>query len=226
MPISPSQTRARRLSLLAVSLLAATGLLLAGCASTPAASGGERLAPSLGALFDQYLARSDLSAFEREVLTRAKQNGRITTADYETAHAKEASCMAAAGYNITYKKLPNGLYKNTPHLPPTTDNKKAQAQADAMMTASAECAKGVSMIIEALYTAQQGNPDLFADPFTAAVQCLRKAGLVPGDYTAETLSEQYEKSFQQAPFDPNADAAQACLTGAGIAFASSPETSK
>lgn len=222
MPNPARRPLAARLRALAVNLLAITGLLLTACTPAPP-SGGERLAPSLGALFDQYLARKDLSPFERDVLTRARQSGRIATADYENAHAKEAACMTAAGYDITYKKLPNGLYKNTPHLPTTNDTKKAQAQADALMTASAECAKHVTMVIEALYTVQQGNPDLFADPFDAAVQCLRKAGLVPGDYTTATFADQYAKSFQQAPFDPNGDPAQACLAGAGIAFASSPE---
>lgn len=223
MSVPHHRSRALRLCIFGLSLLAITGLFLSGCATSAPSNGGERLAPSLSALFDQYLTRNDLSTFEREVLTRAKQTGRIGAADYETAHSREAQCMAAQGYDITYKKLPNGLYKNTPHLPTTTDNAKAQSQADALMNASAECAKGVTMVIEALYTVQQGNPDLFADPYEAAVQCLRKAGLVPGDYTAQTFAAQYEKSLQQAPFDPNSDTAQACLTGAGIAFASNPE---
>lgn len=91
------------------------------------------------------------------------------------------------------------------------------------MAASEECAEGVSIVVESLYTLQQGNPDLLVDQDEAAVQCLRKAGLVPGDYTAETFAAELPNSFADSPFDPNADAAQACFAGAGIAFASAQE---
>ena len=202
------------------------GALLTGCSSAGAEdqpSGGEKIAANLGALFEQYLARDDLSDFEREVLERAKETGEISAEDYEDAHAQEASCMADAGYDIGYEKLANGLYKSSPHLPQLADNAENGKQVDAYMTASGECAEGVSMVIESLYTLQQGNPDLLVDQDEAAVQCLRKAGLVPGDYTAETFAAELPNSFSSSPFDPNSDAAQACFAGAGIAFASAQE---
>jgi len=223
---SGARTRThRRLAASAVVAVLA-GVLLTGCSSDgdeAQPSGGEKIAASLGALFDQYLARDDLSAFEREVLERAKANGKIAAEDYENAHAQEAACMNDAGYDIGYEKLANGLYKSTPHLPQLADNGANGKQVDEYMAASEQCAEGVSIVIESLYTLQQGNPDLLVDQDEAAVQCLRKAGLVPGDYTAETFAAELTNSFRNSPFDPNGDAAQACFAGAGIAFASAQE---
>jgi hypothetical protein len=222
--LAPTRAR-RRLAASAVTALLA-GALLTGCSSgsdEPQPSGGEKIAASLGALFDQYLARDDLSDLEREVLERAKANGEIAAQDYENAHAQEAACMTDAGYDIDYKKLANGLYKSTPHLPQAADNAANSAQVDKYFAASEHCAEGVSIVIESLYTLQQGNPDLLVDQDEAAVQCLRKAGLVPADYAAETFAAELPKSFADSPFDPNSDAAQACFAGAGIAFASAQD---
>lgn len=224
-----SPNRARRLGRTAATVLAGAlmaGALLTGCSpaggeATP--SGGEKIAASLDALFDQYLARDDLSEFERAVLERAKETGEISAEDYEDAHAQEAACMKDAGYDIGYEKLANGLYKSSPHLPQLADNAENGKQVDAYMADSEECAQGVSIVIESLYTLQQGNPDLLVDQDEAAVQCLRKAGLVPGDYTAETFAAELPKSFSSSPFDPSSDSAQACFAGAGIAFASAQE---
>jgi len=203
------------------------GALLTGCSSAGGQdqpSGGEKIAANLGALFEQYLARDDLSDFEREVLERAKETGEISAEDYEDAHAQEASCMAAAGYDIAYEKLANGLYKATPPpLPQDADNAENGKLVDAYMAMSNTCSDGVSKVVESLYMLQQGNPDLLVDQDEAAVQCLRKAGLVPGDYTAETFAAELPASFASSPFDPNSDAAQACFAGAGIAFASAQE---
>lgn len=59
---------------------------------------GARIAPSMSALFDQYLAKDTLSRFERDVLQRARKNGKISAEDYETAHDKQISCMAERGW--------------------------------------------------------------------------------------------------------------------------------
>ncbi len=211
----------------AATLVAALALgALAACSTTTAQdepTGGERIASSLEAVFEQYLARDDLSDFERDVLERAVQDGEISAEDYETAHAREAACMADAGYDITYEKLANGLYKSSPRLPQLADNEENGKQVDAYMATSETCSTGVSIVVESLYTLQQGNPDLLVDQDEAAVQCLRKAGLVPGDYTAETFADELPKSFSSSPFDPSGDAAQACFAGAGIAYAAAQE---
>lgn len=219
--------RVRRCGAAGAVMALMAGCLLTGCSSSendePQPSGGEKIAASLGALFDQYLARDDLSDFEREVLERATANGKIAAEDYENAHAQEAACMKDAGYDIDYEKLANGLYKSTPHLPQLTDNAANNKQVDEYFTMSETCSDGVSIVIESLFTLQQGNSDLLVDQDETAVQCLRKAGLVPGDYTAETFAAELPNSFADSPFDPNGDAAQACFAGAGIAFASAQE---
>lgn len=185
--------------------------------------GGERIADSLEALFEEYLARDDLSAFERGVLERASESGEIAAEDYEDAHAQEAACMEDAGYDIGYEKLVNGIYASTPHLPQLEDAEASTRQVEVFMAASEGCSEGVSMVVESLYTLQQGNPELLVDQDEVAVRCLRAEDLVTVDYTAETFAADLVTSFTGAPFDPASPAARACFAGASIAFVSTEE---
>ena len=201
---------------------------VAGCSAPwqsenqPEATGSQaKMASSLTALFDQYLARKDLSTFERQVLERAKQNGKISAQDYQTAHDKEYSCLADKGYEVEMRKLPNGLYKYGAaklHGEEVRDD----AGEDTFFEEDDACAKGVSKVIESLYGIQQGNPGLLSDSYEAAVACLRKAGLVDAAYTGKKLEntlDNADKSASSFPFDVNSDAAQACFAGAGLAVA-------
>lgn len=213
-------TTTRLLPALLAALVAAA--LLPGCTPAveqPRPTGGERIAAGFGALVEQHLARDDLSEFEREVLERARETGEIAAEDYETAHAREAACLADAGFDVEHEKLANGLYASTPRLAHVADNAERGRLVDAYMAATVRCGEGVSIVIESLYTLQQGNPDLLADQDEAAVQCLRRAGLVPGDYTAETFAAELTNSFRGSPFDPGSDAARACFAGVGLAYA-------
>lgn len=176
---------------------------------------GDKIASSMSALFDQYLAEDTLSQFEREVLQRAKENGKISAEDYETAHDRQMSCMAENGWEEQSNKLSNGLYQTTGVNPvPSTD-----AEVNKYMEASSTCSEGVSKIIESLYQIQQGNPDLLADPYETAVECLKKSSLVDDAYTGRKLEQALngDNGSENLPFDTSSDAAQSCFAGAGLA---------
>ncbi|WP_236682401.1 hypothetical protein [Bifidobacterium catenulatum] len=225
MTITPSSSTARPTALRrAAVLLSCMGLLasLTAC-STPwggtdvgdTQASGARIAPSMDALFDQYLAKDTLSQFERDVLQRAKKTGRISAEDYETAHDKQAACMAENGWREQTRKLSNGLYQTTGVTPvPSTD-----AEVNKYMETSNTCSEGVSKVIESIYQLQQGNPGLLADPYETAVECLKKGNLVDKAYTGRKLENALSKdgTSKGLTFDASSDAAQSCFAGAGLA---------
>ena len=147
--------------------------------------GQEKLhAQRLPALVDDWreeLAGDDLSDFERDVLQRAVENGRITQDDYEQAHARYLQCMAVEGYDdAEYRKQPDGLYKLV---------RASGDSGDAWWEASLKCSEGTDGLIEAEYREQQDNPQRYKDSGIVAVQCLRDAGKVDDSYTAARFNE-------------------------------------
>lgn len=206
----------------AAALAAAMTVPLSACSTSwsrdtadDAQTSGTRIAPSMSALFDQYLAKDTLSQFERDVLQRAKKTGKISAEDYETAHDKQAACMAENGWQEQTRKLSNGLYQTTGVTPvPSTD-----AEVNKYMETSSTCSEGVSKVIESLYQLQQGNPGLLADPYETAVECLKKGGLVDDSYTGRKLENALngDGTSKGLPFDASSDAAQSCFAGAGLA---------
>lgn len=180
-----------------------------------ARSSEARIAPSMGALFDQYLAEDTLSQFERDVLQRARRSGKISAEDYETAHGRQMSCMAEHGWQEQTRKLSNGLYQSTGVTPvPSTDD-----EVNEYMEASNACSEGISKIIESLYQLQQGNPELLSDPYEAAVECLKDGDLVDDAYTGRKLEAALngDGASDDLPFDTSSDTAQSCFAGAGLA---------
>jgi len=187
-----------------------------GESSNGSPKAGQKIAPSLVALFQQTLDRdaTKLSTFEKDVLTRAVANGKIASIDYEDAFNRRNTCMKDAGYTDKAVKLPNGLYKLSPAIPADGD---AQKWMEAWADADKKCAMGNLIIIESLYRIQQGNSDLLADPLEVAARCLVKEGLAPATYTAKELKEWLETQGKQPPFDPKDAKAQVCFSNAGIA---------
>ncbi|WEV69313.1 hypothetical protein OZX73_08680 [Bifidobacterium sp. ESL0775] len=175
---------------------------------------GAKLASSMDALFDQYLAKKKLSSYEREVITRSKKNGKVSAEDYEAAHAKEVSCMASKGWKMLEKKLPSGIYANNG----TDPVPHSEAEVDKMANANKACSVD-SSDIEILYETQQTNPDLFSDTYEAAVTCLQRSKVVDKSYTAKKLKDALEGGGElrkKLPFDTSTDAAQNCLVGNGM----------
>ncbi len=194
-------------------------ILLAGCAAAPAqpsASTGQKLAPSLVALFQQTLERQKdrLSPFEKQVLERAIANGKIAAVDYEEAFSRRTACMKQAGYNDQVTKLPTGIYQITPKPPVGTDPK---AWIEKWADADKKCATGNLIIIESLYRTQQGNDELLADPLEVAARCLVKEGVAPATFTARNLEDWLTKQNPPLPFSASDPKAQLCFSNAGIA---------
>lgn len=224
MTTTPSSTARHGALRGTTALLSCMGLLVSLTACSTPWSGndtgddqslGAKIAPSMSALFDQYLAKDTLSQFERDVLQRAKKTGKISAEDYETAHDKQTACMAENGWQEQTRKLSNGLYQTTGVTPvPSTD-----AEVNKYMEASNTCSEGTTKIIESLYQLQQGNPGLLADPYETAVECLKKSSLVDDAYTGRKLENALNGAGtgKGLPFDSTSDAAQSCFAGAGLA---------
>ncbi|WP_169276275.1 hypothetical protein [Bifidobacterium moraviense] len=68
------------------------------------------LAPS-AQLIQQYLDQPRIiSAYEKPILERARDNGGVTDDDYEAAWTRFEGCMADRGYTkVTVKRYPNGI---------------------------------------------------------------------------------------------------------------------
>ncbi|VTR75866.1 hypothetical protein [Cellulomonas hominis] len=200
--------------------LAVASLLVLVAACSPAAepdppadTGGERLATSLTALFEQELEDAELSEFERDVFERAVATGEISDADYEEAFARFDRCVRDLGYEQVAEKASNGIYRITP--PDLAD----EAAVEEYLERTGDCAEHTTMRIEALYAQQQVNPDLLADPAAVAAGCLVDLGAVPADYDAEAFERDFDGDLDAASFDAQDPEVQACLHGAGYAVA-------
>lgn len=173
-----------------------------------------RIADSLVELIEPELARDDLSTFERDVLQRAVDTGRIEQADYDEAVDRYLACMSDAGFAETRRRLLNGLDQLTLVQPDGVDG---TAYLLAYIDAADVCATGTTKRVEAYFALQQGNPDLLADPFEAAVRCLAAYGLVDARVTARRLERLLTSGVDAAPFDVMSLEAQTCFLGVGLA---------
>lgn len=197
----------------------ACGLLavaaLAGCsAASTEHNSSRKLAESFEELVDQTLVLPEINDFEREVLLRAKETGRIAQADYDEAYSRFTACLSESGEPVTLRRLKNGIYrvKTTPLSP-------GKSLDQAMDTVSA-CSKTTVGYIPELFHIQQINPELLGDSFEAEYRCLERSGLIPEDYSLEkykkSLLEQPpagKRSTDDMPFDFQADEVQSCLLG-------------
>lgn len=205
---------------LLVAVLSLGLALVAACspapadATAPADPGGtERLATSLVALFEQTLEQEGLSDADREILRRAVDTGTIAPEDYDAAFARYASCMDQAGFPQTWERTRAGLNRITgPALPD-------EAAYDRYVDVSEECGGQHLAVVESLYSVQQGNPDLLADPAAVALQCLRGIGAVDEGYTVEDFARDFDGDLDLLPFDVRDGDVDDCLYGAGFAVA-------
>jgi hypothetical protein len=187
-------------------------VLLSGCSTTPD-TGPERLAGSLPEYYQKYLDTFELSDFDKEVLNRAIQSGRIATEDYEDAHAHYASCLTSAGFQPSFRKTPAGLYIELPYA-------RVKDQ-EALDQAHDSCSEPIALI-DALYALQQSNPDLLADWSLVAVNCLRAAGVIDETYTVEDFKRDDKAGLTSDapgfPFDVYEESANNCLWQSGRAY--------
>ncbi|MFJ4267868.1 hypothetical protein ACIPY1_15020 [Paenarthrobacter nicotinovorans] len=155
-----------------------------------------------------------LEEFDRDVLQRAKDSGRVEQADYDEAYRRFAHCLAMSAKPVGLTRLSNGLYrvKNTP----LSDGESIEFA----MSVVTKCQRGTTNEIGELYGIQQGNPDLLADPFKVSHKCLHDKGMIDSSFSTEDLRKSIapegSRPSANLPFDANGDEAQACFIGANM----------
>lgn len=194
--------------------------LIAACSGgDQSASERRHIANNFSELIDRALGDPTLQEFDREVLNRAKATGRIEQADYDEAYSRFGRCMATSGKPVTLTKLSNGLYRieNTP-----LSEEESVQSAMSIVTA---CEAGTTNEIGELYGIQQGNPELLANPYEIAHNCLASKGLVDSNFSHEDLRKIMGSLGppgvpleDRLPFDPYSAEAQACFVGANMAL--------
>lgn len=188
--------------------------MLSACTSSSGSVGdaptGERLAGSFDELLQQYL-EEETNPFVVKVLSEAIKIGHIAQAQYDEAHRMYAECMVNAGYEEEYTRLASGVIQITP--PELKDGDAV----DVYLETGTECSDELAPI-EALYRAQQGNPDLLADNDEVVVSCLKRSKLVDSSYTTSDFLADLEGLFKNAPFDSNDAAAQECFSAGGYSI--------
>lgn len=170
-----------------IALTVVGGLALAGCA----ASTNDQEAPppssstssdALEQLIEDGLAEAE-SDFQKEVLTKAKQSGEISEADWKEANNRYKSCLADQGYEVelvfqgskvqTIRDAEEGETGD-----PNNPNTQKRQRIDI------ECYAKTSAFINEVYDYINGNGGMDGDQMQRAVlQCLLDRGLVPKDTT-------------------------------------------
>lgn len=195
--------------------LALAGSALVACTSGVDGDGqappeGERLAGSFTELLQQYLEDEE-NPYVIEVLGSAIETGGITQAQYDEAHRMYAECMVNAGYAEEYKRMSSGIIQITP---PDMSAEEAQKYMDT----AGECADELAPI-EALYRAQQGNPDLLANGDEIVVACFKRNQIVDSTYSTKDLADDLDNRFENAVYDPNDATVQECFSAGGYSVA-------
>ncbi len=199
----------------------ASALFAVAACSTGGYDNPERkyIAKNFRELIERDLESPFLQEFDRSVLERAKETGRIEQSDYDEAHSRFEQCMRTSGEPVTLKKFGNGLYRVD--TTPLSPDESLQAAGNVYI----ECAKGTIFHIANLYGIQQANPKLLANPDQIAYECLEAKGLVTPDFSLEEFTKAMtepgspgQSTQDRVPFDLYEDEAQACLVGANMNY--------
>lgn len=199
-------------SALGVSSLAILALLATGCsASNSADTDSGKIASSMSVLFEEALT-GKVTEFERAVLERGVEDGRLGQADYAEATTMYATCMSAAGYALQRTDHLNGLIEFQP--PALT----ASQDVDDLMAVDYECMSSTGGNVIRLYELQQGNPRLLRDIATVAAECLATSGVVPPDFDREDYRQAFssDSKLSELSFDVSDPRVGSCLYGIGI----------
>jgi len=214
-----------------LAVLSALVVVLAGCVSgapslgqssvsAGALSTAAQWASSLTVLFQQTLDnngadfyKDGLTDQERTILQRAVQAGSISAADYEAVHATYVACMVQRGINpVPEQKGTDGVYYQALYNWTTASFTDAQYQ-DGLIAC-----QPLSGIVQFLYSTQQSNPNLYSDQSEAAVDCLRRNGIVDASYTAVQFDQDQASGATAFPFDVYEPVAHTCLISAGYGY--------
>lgn len=164
-------------------------------------------ATGISELIQKTIEVTTPSSAELKVLERSIVAGRIAEADYETSHRSYSKCMAASGFEPTYRKSSSGFYVELPYL--------HVQDPEALNAAMTKCSSSTTAITS-LYRTQQANPNLVQDSRMVAVKCLQDNESVDSKYTAETFEKEWAAS--SFSFDADEVSNNDCLYGAGYAY--------
>lgn len=207
----------------AITFLLAVSALAACSSDSQSKPETQYIANNFREIIDEALTRPYLQEFDRAVLERAKEAGRIEQSDYDEAYSRFEQCMRSNGEPVTLRKLSNGPYRvvTTPLSPGET--------LESAMEVVTECERGTILHLADLYGIQQGNPKLLANPDQIAYECLEAKGLLTSEFSLEEFTEIMTKPGppgvpleERLPFDPYADEPQACLVGANMSYSKPP----
>jgi hypothetical protein len=214
-PFTGRATASAWTNLQAFSVLTLFALITSGCAVPSTAPEDQRLAPSLKAYAQQQLAHDDLSDWDRAVIEKASQTGTVSQADYDEGTDNFEACLNAAGLHWTRTRLLNGVVEFQP--PPGS---AATGSDDNAAMIQAQCYQSTYAYTQDFFGLQQANPELLADFSLAAVNCLKKAGVVDDDFTTDDFGKvigAHDSPITDWPFDVADPRAQTCLYSLGYA---------
>jgi hypothetical protein len=127
-------------------------------------------------------ARSQATSdFERAVLS----DGQISRAEYEESVHRYVSCMKSSAVDMLAQLQPSGFY--------------AYRSTDYSDAANDTCAKGTTLLVEALYVARSRNPQR-RDEDDLVADCLIRRGLAPKGFSAAELKKAQENHGQGLGF--------------------------
>lgn len=220
----------RRLAAAGSALVLATAL--AGCGAEGAVDnadgGGERLASSFTAYAEQLMDAGPYgygtpSGTQRAILERIIEQGEVTARDYAQAWSNYVSCVTDKGYPApTYVAMSNGIYQEQGMVPPPEHNDDLEYGAT-MAREAGKCSGAEWGSVHELYMVQAGNPGLYADHAEGAVDCLKRAGLVPQSFTAEQYRRETDIRSNAEPvddpvLDQESEAVRSCMAANGVRF--------
>lgn len=177
--------------------------------SQTSSSSGAKIADSLPGLIDYWLDDGTLdppvSAEQRKVLEKAKQEGTLNAADYEHSWSQYKQCMADKGYpGIIAKRYANGVQIEASHV--SMPGEEAQDRKYSKDRNS--CYNTYLLYVQDVYSRQQGNAHFYSDTAEGLVDCLKRHRLVPNDYTAEQFKTEWPDDVSYNENDPEARACE------------------
>jgi len=173
----------------------------------------ERLAPSLRELAEQWSHDDTLSDWDRAVLEKASRTGTVSQADYDEGADNFEACLKEHGLNWIRTRLLNGVVGFQPPQGSVADDGSIDLAA-----VQETCYVSTWASTQELFRLQQANPDLLTNFSLAAVNCLKKAGVVGDDFTTEEFDKVMgptDAPIAQWPFDLKDPRTQTCLYSLG-----------
>lgn len=174
----------------------------------------KKLADSFTAYAQQVLDMAHSNNVDQtqiDILNKAIQTGHISPGEYETAWSNFKQCVVDKG-NVEplLIKYTNGMYH------PSSFHADDPAKGEKFRTDSADCQFKFAAYVDAVYSVQQDNPNLYEDPSVGIVDCLHRHNLVSKDYTANDFDREKNQNNWEFTFDRNNPDVRACMVANGL----------